>query len=111
MQAESSVLEAQAKALQDSLESARANNSSLSGQLAEARQAVESLRHGSDTLRQERDKLQRQNHELSEKLQAQVRLCCSWHDRISQNVPGHAFAHLCYHSFYPAMPRHARQWH
>ncbi|PNH12501.1 Kinesin-like protein KIF27 [Tetrabaena socialis] len=66
IQAESSVLEAQVRALQDSLEAARSGHGSVSGQLADARAAAEMLR-------QDRDRLQRQNHELSDKLQAQVR--------------------------------------
>ena len=65
-QAESSVLEAQVRALQDSLDASRSAQSSLAGQLADAKAAAEALR-------QDRDHLQRQNIELSEKLQAQVR--------------------------------------
>ncbi|GLC72452.1 hypothetical protein PLESTF_001249300 [Pleodorina starrii] len=66
LQAESSMLEAQVRALQDSLGAARSGQSSLAAQLADAKAAA-------DTLRQDRDRLQRQNHELSDKLQAQVR--------------------------------------
>ncbi|GLC51685.1 hypothetical protein PLESTB_000529000 [Pleodorina starrii] len=66
LQAESSMLEARVRALQDSLGAARNGQSSLAAQLADAKAAA-------DTLRQDRDRLQRQNHELSDKLQAQVR--------------------------------------
>ncbi|GIL61181.1 hypothetical protein Vafri_15579, partial [Volvox africanus] len=66
LQAESSMLEAQVRALQDSLGAARSGQSSLAAQLTDAKAAA-------DALRQDRDRLQRQNHELSDKLQAQVR--------------------------------------
>ncbi|EFJ43029.1 hypothetical protein VOLCADRAFT_96773 [Volvox carteri f. nagariensis] len=66
LQAESSMLEAQVRALQDSLGAARSGQSSLAAQLADAKAAA-------DALRQDRDRLQRQNHDLSDKLQAQVR--------------------------------------
>ncbi|GFR41506.1 hypothetical protein Agub_g2200 [Astrephomene gubernaculifera] len=66
IQAESSMLEAQVRALQDRLSAVRSEQASLEEQLADARAAA-------DAMRQDRDRLQRQNHELSEKLQGQVR--------------------------------------
>lgn len=59
------MLEAQVRALQESLGAARSGQSTLAAQLADAKSAA-------DSLRQDRDRLQRQNNELSEKLQAQV---------------------------------------
>ncbi|KAG2425908.1 hypothetical protein HYH02_014908 [Chlamydomonas schloesseri] len=79
LQAESSLLEAQVRALQDSLDGARSAHSSLAGQLADAKAAAEALR-------QDRDHLQRQNIELSEKLQAQVRALSDETARLRSQV-------------------------